>query len=301
MGHTRGESVCRLPHITHGDTIDSNDVMSRCESCIIGKHLRQPHPTSQSPPPSRFLELIHSNLCSSIPVETPHHKCYFIIFLDDHTGLLALQLLATKDQNLEGWKSVHVRWETRSSLRVITFHSDNGGEFLNDMFTAELQATRIKHQLSTPYAHQQNGRAEQVLHTIEGQMYTMLNNVRLLCNLWGEVALPAAYLFNCTKSHMLPAGKTLYEMLHKVKPDHLHIHVFGVRCFTHIPSDLQEKMGPRSRKAIFMGYAPDGRAWRCCDKATRISSTPEMSYLMKHSLVTHSKLKEKIQTRTMTQ
>ncbi|KAG1879346.1 hypothetical protein C8R48DRAFT_576564, partial [Suillus tomentosus] len=83
MGHTGGESVRRLPHIAHGVAIDSNVAMSRCESCIIGKHPRQPHPTSQSPPASRFLELIHSDLCGPIPVITPHHKRYFIIFLDD--------------------------------------------------------------------------------------------------------------------------------------------------------------------------------------------------------------------------
>ncbi|KIK44428.1 hypothetical protein CY34DRAFT_41366, partial [Suillus luteus UH-Slu-Lm8-n1] len=32
--------------------------------------------------------------------------------------------------------------------------------------------------------------------------------------------------------------------------------------------EFQEKLGPRSREAIFMGYAPDGRAWHCCDTAT---------------------------------
>ncbi|KAG1873256.1 hypothetical protein C8R48DRAFT_550611, partial [Suillus tomentosus] len=83
MGHTGGESVRRLPHIAQGFSLDSNETMSRCESCIISKHPRQPHPTSESPPASHFLELIHSDICGPFPVETPHHKQYFIIFLDD--------------------------------------------------------------------------------------------------------------------------------------------------------------------------------------------------------------------------
>jgi hypothetical protein len=101
MGHTGGESMCRLPHIAKGFSLDSNEPLSRCKSCIISKQLHQPHKTSESPPASCFLELIHSDVCGPIPIETPHHKCYFIIFLDDHTGILNLQLFATKDQALD--------------------------------------------------------------------------------------------------------------------------------------------------------------------------------------------------------
>lgn len=167
-------------------------------------------------------------LTVTILVVTPHHKHHFIIFLDDHTRVLDLQLLATKDQTLDAWKTVRARWEMCSGLRVVAFHSDNNGEFLSDTFTAELEAAGIEHQLSTSYSHQQNGRAEHVLCTIEGRMYTMLNHMHLPHNLWREATLTAAYLFNRTESCALPAGKTPYKILHNAKPDLSHIHVFGV-------------------------------------------------------------------------
>jgi len=72
-------------------------------------------------------------------------------------------------------------------------------------------------QLSAPYAHQQNGKAERVICTIEGRMYAMLDHAHLPHNLWGEAALCAAYLFNCTESCSLEPGKTPYEMLHGVE------------------------------------------------------------------------------------
>jgi len=99
-------------------------------------------------------------------------------------------------------------------------------------------------------------------------MYAMLNYARLPRNLWGEAALTAAYLFNRTESRSLPASKTLYEMLHNVQPDLTHIHIFGACCFACIPTELQAKLGPKSREAYFMGYAPDGKAWCCRDKET---------------------------------
>jgi len=221
-----------------------------------------------SPPASHFLELVHSDLCGPIPTETPHGKKYFIVFLDDHTNILDLQLLVTKDQVLNAWQLVHARWENMSGHRVKVFRSDNGGEFLSTAFTKALELAGIERQLSAPYAHQQNGKAERVLRTVEGRMYAMLNHARLPQSLWGEAALCAAYLFNRSESHALVPGKTPYEMLHALKPDVSHLRIFGSRCFARIPLELQEKMGPHSREAVFMGYPPGVKAWRLRDKAT---------------------------------
>lgn len=60
-----------------------------------------------------------------------------------------------------------------------TFRSDNGGEFLSTAFSADLAAAGIERQLSAPYAHQQNVKAEQVIHMIEGRLYTMLDHAKL--------------------------------------------------------------------------------------------------------------------------
>ncbi|KAG2053859.1 hypothetical protein BDR06DRAFT_827213, partial [Suillus hirtellus] len=51
------------------------------------------------------------DLCGPIPVLTPHLKRYFIVFLDNHTHVLNLQLLASKDQVLSAWNMVKAKWE----------------------------------------------------------------------------------------------------------------------------------------------------------------------------------------------
>ena len=268
LGHPGGNAVRRLPLFAKGGSITSSSPLSRCESCILGKHPRQPYPSSVSPPASRFLELIHSDLCGPIPTETPHGKKYFVVFLDDHTNVLDLQLLASKDQALRAWELVRARWENMSGQRVKTFRSDNGGEFINAAFTKSLELAGIERQLSAPYAHQQNGKAERVLRTVEGRMYAMLDYAKLPQSLWGEAALCVAYLFNRSESHALLPGKTPYEMLHGTQPDVSHLRIFGSRCFARIPPELQEKLGPHSREAVFLGYPPGVKAWRLRDKAT---------------------------------
>jgi hypothetical protein len=183
-------------------------------------------------------------------------------------NMLNLQFLATKDQAIDVWHLVHAHWENQSGQCVKVFRSDNGGEFLNTAFTVELETAGIIQQLSAPYAHQQNGKAERVIHTIEGRMYAMLDHTRLPQSFWGEAALCATYLFNHTESCSLPPGKTPYEMLHGTKPGISHLWVFSAWCFVCIPAELQEKLGPCSHKAVFMGYPPGVKAWRCHDSVS---------------------------------
>lgn len=79
--------------------------------------------------------------------------------------------------------------------------------------------------------------------------------------LWGEATLTAAYLFNRSESHALLPGKMPYEMLNRTQPMLTHLCVFGTRCFTRIPTELQEKLSPWSCEAIFIGYPPGVKAW----------------------------------------
>jgi transposase InsO family protein len=43
---------------------------------------------------------------------------------------------------------------------MVNFKSDNGGEYINCAFKEHLTEARIKHETSTPYYPQQNGKAK---------------------------------------------------------------------------------------------------------------------------------------------
>ncbi|KIJ11431.1 hypothetical protein PAXINDRAFT_57459, partial [Paxillus involutus ATCC 200175] len=55
---------------------------------------------------------------------------------------------------------------------------------------------------------------------------------------------------------------TPYEMRHSMQPNLSHLRIFGARCFACIPPELQMKLGPRSREAIFVGYPLGVKAYR---------------------------------------
>jgi hypothetical protein len=106
IGHIGKEAVMRLPQVAKGVTLQLSVPLSHCESCILTKHPHQPFTPSETECASTFLDLIHSDVCGHIPTITLHGKQYFVIFLDDHTHALDLQLLASKDQALEAWRTL---------------------------------------------------------------------------------------------------------------------------------------------------------------------------------------------------
>jgi hypothetical protein len=265
MGHPGGDTVKRLPHFATGVKVTTSISLQKCEACILDKHPCKPYPSSQEPCTTHMLDIMHSDLCGPFPVVTPHGKLHFIIFLDDHTNLLNLQLLATKNQALDARKIVKARWENHLGCMVKVFHSDNGGEFVSVEFSVALQAAGVTRQLSASYAHQQNGKAECAICTIEGCLFAMLEAAGLPANLWGEAALTACYLWNRSTSSVLPPNTTPFELVNGRQPDLSHICVFGSCCFTHIPTKLQVKLRPHLRQAIFLGYPEGTKGYCLCD------------------------------------
>ena len=267
LGHVGGNAATHVARFADGAVVDPSP-LSICKSCIVGKHARQPFHPSETQCSSGFLDLVHADVAGPMPVFTPHGKRYLLVILDDYMHVLDVHLLTTKDQALEAWEITHRRWENKYSRQVKTFRTDNGGEFVNSAFVTALNAAGISHQLSVPYMHQQNGKAERVIRTVEGRVLAMLHFAGLSQTYWGEAALTAAYLHNCTESQALPSGKTPYEMLHGACPNISHLRVWGCRGFARIPLELQQKLGPKSREVLFMGYPPGVKGYRVRDKAT---------------------------------
>lgn len=175
---------------------------------------------------------MHCDIAGPFPTVTPHGKKYMIICLEDSENHLRLDLLATRDQALVSFKITHKRWENQFGCKILAIQIDNAGKLLSEEFTGYLNEHRITRRLSVPYQHQQNGKAERCIQTLEGHILAMLNGAGAAPNLWGEAALCAGYLWQYTPSSTLPCGVTPFELASKSKPDLSHLRVWGSRCFT---------------------------------------------------------------------
>ena len=270
LDHVGMEATCQLVKSASGVPPLLAVEPSRCEPCILGKHSRHPNPSSSRLRTTVPLELIHCDVCGSFPVETPHGKRYFIIFLDDCSSALNLQLLASKDQAFEAWCLIQMKWKRKLRVKVQQFRCDGGGELAggSHRFAAQREAQGIKCDITPPYEHWKNSWVERVMRTLQGRILLMLVAAQLPLMYWSEAAFTAAYLFNLTVTSTLPSGVTPFEMFHGHKPDVSHLRVWGVRCFALVPVELQEKLDVKSRECLFMGYPPSQRKYRVRDVQT---------------------------------
>jgi hypothetical protein len=269
MGHPGKGAIRLLPAAVSGVQLAPTSItpFQRCEPCIIAKHVRAPYPPSGSRC-NTLLGLIHCDICGPMPVRTPHGKLYFIVFLDDKSNSMSVELLATKGMAFQAWLDVKARWELKTGLKVLAFRCDNAKELISCKFNDSLALAGIERQFAAPYAHQQNGKAERAIRTLEEHTLAMITSAGLPLNMWGEAVLTAAYLLNRSVTRTLPANVTPYEMFNGRKPDLSHVRVWGCRCFARIPSELQTKLGVKSRECIFVGYPPGSKAYRVRDCKT---------------------------------
>ena len=70
----------------------------------------------------------------------------------------------------------------------------------------------------------------------------------------------AVYLHNWSPTSALK-NKTLFESWSGKKPNVSNLKVFGCICFVHTPDHLRKKLGPKSCKAIFVGYPLESKVY----------------------------------------
>jgi hypothetical protein len=125
-------------------------------------------------------------------------------------------------------------------------------------------------QRTVPYAHQQAGKIERYIRTIEEGGQTLLADSGLSMSFWGWAVLTSQYLRNRLPTSTLPVNVTPFEALTSKKPDLSHLRVWGCQCFVTIPSELRSKAGPRRFEAIFIGYVEARIGWLVRDMKGKV-------------------------------
>jgi hypothetical protein len=121
---------------------------------------------------------------------------------------------------------------------------------LGDHFTKQ----GIVVQQTAPYAHQQAGKIERYVRTIEEGGQTLLADSGLPMSFWGWAVQTSQYLRNRLPMSTLSSSLTPFEVLMGKKPNLSHLRIWGCQCFVTIPPELCMKAGPRCFEAIFVGY-----------------------------------------------
>lgn len=94
----------------------------------------------------------------------------------------------------------------------------------------------------------------------------MLKDSSLPKFLWAEAVSTANFIQNRTITK--GANSIPIQLWNNVKPNATHLHIFGTKCFVHIPSEKRRKLDNTAKEAYFIGYEEGSKAYRLYDKSS---------------------------------
>lgn len=235
-----------------GFDVDLNSGEPECDVCLRAKAVRAPVASKRSNPrASEFGAVMHMDVWGPAPVQTIHHSLYTCTFLDDATLWLEEPLLRTKDELFPKYVGYEARLFTQHGVKIKVVHSDRGGEFLGNDFTAHLERQGTIRKLTVHNTPEHNGDAERSHLTMSNMRRCMLISSGLPRWLWGEAHQHAVWLWNRTP-HAAIGFKTPYEVRFGKRPDLSGLKPFGSICY--VKRDDGDKLGARAEEARWLGF-----------------------------------------------
>ncbi|GLC41061.1 hypothetical protein PLESTB_000947700 [Pleodorina starrii] len=278
FGHLGSANLKRLVQEGMVQGLDLSNVQLRefegkiCEPCVVGKHCRDPFPVSDSVT-ERPMQLVHMDVCGPLPESVEGHK-YFLTMLDDYSGISVVHPLTWKSDVFSIVVESIELLEARSGQKLLTIRTDNGGEFTRlKKWCAGRGAT---HEKSAPYTPQQNGKAERLNRTLLDKLRAMLAESKVPKMWWHEALKTACHVRN--RSPVSGKSKTPLELFTGKVPDVSRLRVFGCVAYVHVRKGLGDKLDPRARKGVFLGYEPNCKAYRVLLEEERIEVSRDVTF-----------------------
>lgn len=151
--------------------------------------------------------------------------------------------------------------------KIKMFQSDGGREFDNKDMHRLFSTSGILFRKSFPDTQQQNGVAERKHRHILEMVRTILLTANLPAHFWVDAVYASVYTINRFRTPILQ-NKTLFQFLFGRVPEYNFLKVFGCECYPNFIANSGNKLQPRSKRCVFLGYAPNYKGYRCLDPIT---------------------------------
>lgn len=210
---------------------DKIHLTTYCKGCLLGKMRRNSFLSTRTRG-THVGDIIHSDVCGPVHIETPSGARFFVIFKDNFSSFCEIQLLKRKSEVPEAFKKFNAKMKTETGQETKILRSDGGGEFCSKGFEDWLAKAGISHQVTPPYTPQLNGVAERVNRTVVESARSQMYGKKVPLEL-SQAVLCAAYVQNRVISSI---GKvTPFELWYGREPDVSHLRIFGSPVFAHVP------------------------------------------------------------------
>ena len=247
-----------------------------CESCALGKSQRAPIGSFADPQykATDVLGTISVDLVGPISlsqnksrVRTPTTggSLYGLSVVDEFSRAVSIVLLKRKSDAADQLIPLINSLQVRTGRVLQRFHSDGGGEFVNEQMKSFFtnNGTRITH--TTAHTPQHNGIVERMNRTLFDMVRSMMIHSQAPSELWGEALIWAAHVHNSTPQSSIN-NQTPFQLLFNYRFDLNKLRVFGCDAYVHNP---QSKIQSKRWKGIFIGYDQITNSYRIMNIHTK--------------------------------
>ncbi|GBO41020.1 Retrovirus-related Pol polyprotein from transposon TNT 1-94 [Araneus ventricosus] len=207
------------------------------------------------------LDKVHMDLWGPAPVNSLGGSKYFLSIIDDFSRKIDVFTLKSKSEVFSIFKEYLSRVQRELGRKLKSIRTDNGLEFCHKDFETFLRNLGIKIERTSFYTPELNGIAERFNRSSMEAVRTMLQDSGLQPRFWAE-ALHAYVHTKNRCSHKLTEGKTPMEIWSGHKPSIRHCRAFGSLAYVYVPTVNRNKLQPKAKIGILVGYAVNRRGYR---------------------------------------
>lgn len=249
----------------------------KCDICCRGKMTRTPFP-KQSERKSELLDLVHSDLCGPMRVQSAGGARYIITFIDDKSRWCEVRFLKQKSEASNAFRDFKAMVENQKERKIKCLQSDNGTEYLNKESEEYLKRHGILRRLTIPYNPEQNGVAERKNRTLLEMARCLLIQSNLPSCFWAEAILAANYIRNRCPSRTL-GGRTPFELWTGSPPDVSNLREFGSKVFFLDRTPGKGKFDERTKEGVLLGCSERSKGYRVWNpKEKKIEITRDIKF-----------------------
>jgi hypothetical protein len=205
---------------------------------------------------------MHIDVCGPMRTTGLNGERYFLLFVDDFTGMPWLFLLKKKSETFKCFQVFKELTENEIDMKIKCLRSGNGGEFILREFNNYCVENGIKRHFSVTETPQQNGVVERKNRTVMEMARTMLNESRLNDMFWPQVVHTAVHILN--RSFLRNNNdKTPYQLWKGRLANIKHFRIFGIKCYIKRIDQNLGKLDSRTDEGILVGYSCSRKSYKC--------------------------------------
>ena len=239
-----------------------------CKQCQLGKMTKSSF-KRKTYSSKEVLELVHTDLCGPITLQSYYGSRYFIMFVDYYSRMMTLMYLKEISEALKMFKWYLARVEKEIGKSLKCLRSNRGGEFTSREFEEFYNDRGIKRQTLATRTPLQNSIAERRNRSIIDCARTSMMEKNVALKYQREAISTTVYTLNRVQikkgTHATP-----FELWYGHSPNVKHFKVFGNKFYI-LKESRNGKFDAKSDEGIFLGYYTTRKYYKCLNTNTKKS------------------------------